>query len=193
METQSSSGFKRKIVRFFRYIKNNKWESFFYLILFISILCIAFYILNFVRWIKLSRDIENQKNHIANIESTIKQISSTDEFKRYSYAKHIENQIQTTYWYDTIKSLITIFDSLKNVWSWSQDLTLSDFKITSDSIKIWWEVSQMKTIYMSWGLIDKFLWFKFIDTVSIPSYNRKVWSFEFVLDAKIKLNDAVRK
>lgn len=189
MESQFWSNIKRKIVKFFRYIKTNAWEVTFYVIWFIFLVSIWFYWYNLFQDFRLSAKIQDTTDKISLIDSEIKKIKSTDEFRRYEYAKYIEDNVQSVYWFDTIKSLISIFDGLKNMWSWSQDLMLNDFKVSLDSIRIGWQVTDMKNIYMSWGLIDKFIWFDYIDTITIPSYTKRVSSYEFILDAKIKLND----
>ncbi|MFZ5341799.1 MAG: hypothetical protein ACOZBL_04615 [Patescibacteria group bacterium] len=63
----------------------------------------------------MSAKIQDTTDKISLIDSEIKKIKSTDEFRRYEYAKYIEDNVQSVYWFDTIKSLISIFDGLKNM------------------------------------------------------------------------------
>lgn len=180
---------KLRLKRGFMYIKNNKWEVYFYITTFAFLVLLWFMLFDYVMiktyksWITEYEWVIAQKT--AKLETESKD-TKVNKFKLSEFVFDKENSLS---WNKTISSLIEIYEDLRKIDSQDSGLILTDFKVTQESVQLLWEVNDIKKVYISWGVIDKFMSPDFVDTILIPSYNKVNNNYIFNLDAKIKLND----
>lgn len=171
------------------YIKNNKWEVYFYITTFAFLILLWFMLFDYVM-IKTYKSWIN-KYDLVIAEKTIKldeqlNDSKVNKFKLSEFVFDKENSVS---WNKTISSLIAIYEDLRKIDSKDSGLILTDFKVTEERVQLLWEVNDIKRVYITWGIIDMFITPSFVDTIMIPSYNKVNNNYMFNLDAKIKLTD----
>lgn len=179
--------------RWLMYLKNNKWEVYFYITTIAFLVLLWFMLFDFVMtktyksWIDKYDSVIAEKNAKLDMEYKDPKVN---KFKLSEFVFDKENSVS---WSKTISSLISIYEDLRKIDSQDSGLTLTDFKVTEESVQLIWEISDIKKVYITWGIIDKFISPDFVDTIMIPSYNKVNNNYMFNLDAKIKLNDDNRK
>lgn len=179
-------GFKLK--RFFRYIKNNPTQVWFYIVLTLFLIWCGFFAFNKVRIFWAEKQISSKTQEIAEKQSQLNSLTSSEEFKRYDLAKSLNNKEKNVYWTDTISSLIYMFDKVKSL-NWTDGTSFNDFKVDMNSIKLSISTQDIKAIYASGWILDRFLWLEFVNKVNVPNYKKEWTIYQFDLDAKIKTDD----
>lgn len=112
---------------------------------------------------------------------------------KLSALKELETQSNTMPWSERINKVIEMLNDLKNLTTnQSETITLSDFKVSLDSISLRGKVSSLLLLYYSSpeknivSLIDRFEKLDFITDIKIKTYDKwEDWTFDFVLDAKV--------
>jgi len=179
--------------------KRDSWKITFYIVAAIFVAYMWYYLVNkyvFVPWYKFS--ISSKESNLLSKEQEIKKKKDTPTYKRFLLWQYIINNIDQTSWYDTITQLIDIFNNFKNIGN-NDGLSLTDFQVDLDEIKLKWKVSNLSVMYgdskkdFTWWVISKIESLPFVDFVEIPFYNKNIDSYEFDLTAKIKTNGSASK
>jgi len=118
-------------------------------------------------------------------------------YNKLQAVKLLENQQTDIAWSDHINKVIQMLEDLKAVQSTSTDtITLSDFKVSLDTISLKGKVSSLLLLYYSnpskniISLLDRFSQLDFIKDIRIQTYDKvaDAGGFEFVLEANVVNN-----
>jgi hypothetical protein len=87
--------------------------------------------------------------------------------------------------------LIDIYDTVAGLDDDTSWIELTDFSVDIDhTIKMRWNINDIRSMYFPWWLIDRFVELDTIDFIHIPFYKKEDEYFEFVLEADIKQYDS---
>jgi hypothetical protein len=121
---------------------------------------------------------------------------------KLSAVRELETETDTMPWAERINKVIEMLNELQNLTSnQSETISLSDFKVTLDSISLRGKVSSLLLLYYSnpekniVSLLDRFEQLDFIKDIKIKTYDKDVEKnvFGFVLDAKVTDNGNTTK
>lgn len=119
------------------------------------------------------------------------QIISDPWYMKYEASKIIEFKEKTIPRKKTITYLIDIYDTVAGLDDDTSWIELTDFSVDIDhTIKMRWNINDIRSMYFPWWLIDRFVELDTIDFIHIPFYKKEDEYFEFVLEADIKQYDS---
>lgn len=120
-------------------------------------------------------------------------------YQKLAMLRDLEEKTYTMPWFQHIPKVISILENVKSVdGSDSENIILSDFKVSLDEISVKWKVSNLKLLYYTspngsyTSLFDRFQSLDFIKDIKINTYAKAGDYFEFVLTAKV-INDDTSK
>lgn len=171
-----------------RYIKNNKVEVWFYIFLLLFLAQLSRWGYNYFQIFKLKEEKNAIKKEFSLKENKLEKLSSNKKYKKYEVVKFLQKEYDGFSWNEAFESLISIFDTLKNLWEKSNSLVLNDFKVDMEKVDIKGKVIDLENMYKNSGIIDKISSLDFIESFSIPSYEKEGRFYKFNLDAKISTN-----
>lgn len=182
-----------KFKRLMRFIKNNPTQVIFYIVFTTFLVGVGFYVLNRARTYLLDLEIATKNQQLQEKQTEFETITATPDYKRYVLADYMIKKQKWIAWKNTIESLIFMYDKIK--WlNWDdQWVTFENFKIDMDKIKISVSSPDIKKVYTSGWIIDRFVWLDFIKNLNIPSYTKEGPTYRFNLDAKIKIDDSAKQ
>lgn len=172
------------------------WENIFITVLVVLIVEIVLLIWWKVYTIIQQQRINYQTHQLEQRQETLASYESATEYDRFISIKDLENKSVDMPWFEHIPKILKMFQDLRELWSDSNKITLSDFNVSLEEISLRWTISSLKTLYYtseSWtfkALIDRFEELDFIKNMKIKSYE-KVGSrnFEFILNANVVTNE----
>ncbi len=175
-------------------MKRDGWKIGFYIAVIVFVAYMWYYVANkYVFTPGYNYSISNKESFISQKQKEIDDKKNDPKYKRFLLWQYITNNIDQNSWYDTITQLIDIFNNFKNLWN-NKNLTLSDFHVDIDEIKLKWKVSTLAMMYgdskenFTGWIISRIESLSFVEFVEIPFYNKGIDSYEFDLTAKIKTN-----
>jgi len=120
---------------------------------------------------------------------------------KLSAIRQLETETNTMPWAERINKVIEMLNELQNLTSnQTETISLSDFKVSLDSISLRGKVSSLLLLYYSnpekniVSLLDRFEQLDFIKDIKIKTYDKDTTdnTFGFVLEAKVT-NDGTTK
>lgn len=140
--------------------------------------------------------VDHKTHQLQERQEALASYESAVEYDRFIAIKDLEEKSITMPWFEHIPKILAMFQDLRDLWSDSSKITLSDFKVSLEEISLRWSISTLKALYYNSeagtfkALLDRFEELDFIKDMKIKSYE-KVDSnnFEFVLNANVVTNE----
>ncbi|MBS8122488.1 hypothetical protein [Candidatus Vampirococcus lugosii] len=178
--------FKLKIL--IRSIKNDIWKHIFFV--FFLLFCVSggFYIHNIYMSSLYDSKIDDLEITIQENLKKYENLRQEDNYMNFEIAQHIQENKNKISWVNNIESLVEMFDRVSSVGS-NSDISLENFLVNYDSIRVRGSVPSLETVYNDDGLLDELNSLDFINEILIPSYSLMGDKYEFDLTSKIKLNE----
>jgi len=120
---------------------------------------------------------------------------------KLSALKQLETETDTMPWAERINKVIEMLNELQNLTSnQSETISLSDFKVSLDTISVRGKVSSLLLLYYNnpekhiVSLLDRFEQLDFIKDIKIKTYDKDATdnTFGFVLEAKVTDNGTTK-
>jgi hypothetical protein len=145
----------------------------------------------------LEKRISEQKTLLDTQNKQLEISQNISEHTRLAAVKVIENSIRSIPRSIHIPKVIEMLEDLKAVdTSENETIVLSDFVVSLDGISLKGKVSSLPLLYINSekrnyiSLLDRFSQLDFIKDLRIQTYEKdESRDFEFVLNAKVMLND----
>lgn len=140
--------------------------------------------------------VEHRK--IQTLQQEISAFSAIPGFDKLQLVENMENANYQMPRSDHIQAVMEIFDAILGVDSAeSQNIVLSDFKISLEEISVNGYVSNLRILYNSpdpskkTALIERFEQLDFLENISIKTYQKSTdnLGYDFVLTAKVVNHD----
>ncbi|MDR0369698.1 MAG: hypothetical protein LBH96_04220 [Candidatus Peribacteria bacterium] len=144
------------------------------------------------------RLVTAEHKKIQTLQQEMSAFSDIPGFDKLQLVKNLENNNYQMPWSDHIQAVMEIFDAILGVdGAESQNIILSDFKISLEEISLNGYVSNLRILYNSpdpdkkTALIDRFEQLDFLEEISIKTYRKAQdnLGYEFVLTAKVVNHD----
>jgi hypothetical protein len=173
-------------------------KNLFLLLLLLLIGGIIWYGYLWIDTIITKRLIVAEQNKVAQQQREVDAFSTIPGFDKLQLVKELESTHYQMPWSDHIQAVITIFDAILKVdEANSQNIVLSDFKISLEEISVKGYVSNLRILYNSpdptqkTALIDRFQQLDFLADIAIKTYDKAGDNigYDFVLTAKVVNND----
>ena len=151
------------------------------------------------RWLpfvvkNLANDHQQATQSVADLQKQLDTLRTSQDVVRFDIAKYIETKEKTTEWSQNITNLIAMYTKLKALsQSSNEKFVLSDFIVDTDQISVKGKVTDMRYVYVTNGIIDRFVGLDFVKEVQIPYYKKAGDYYEFVLQASVDTLKKVRK
>ncbi len=132
-----------------------------------------------------------KKEAIIKIDNDISAAENNADYRKYMWAKVVYDLSKTQQgWGDRLSRIIMVFEDLQKLW-WDA-VTFSDFSLDFSSLRLKWTVSDLKVVYWSGWVVDKFNSLEFIKDITITDYKKTDYGFAFSLVAQIVLDNVKR-
>jgi hypothetical protein len=101
--------------RFFRYIKREKWQFLFYLVVFFLILQIVFYGIFYFRKRILSYKLATLNQTISEKDKQIANLTQNENIKKYLILRKLNKLLKPTIWSDVMESMMNIYNNVNKL------------------------------------------------------------------------------
>ena len=137
------------------------------------------------------QNITHEKEAITKIDTDIAAAENNADYKKYMGAKVVYDLSKTQQgWGDRLARIITVFEDLQKLGG--DAVSFSDFSLDFSSLRLKWTVSDLKVVYWSGWVVDKFNALEFIKDITITDYKKTDYGFAFSLVAQIVLDNVKR-
>lgn len=168
--------------------KASPWWRFLYSLSFLALLAAVGAYGFFTRQAKAYQEkttIEKQSIDVLNTD--IAAAENNADYKKYMWAKTVYEITKNQQgWWDRLSRIITIFEDLQKI-GWDA-VSFSDFSLDFSSLTLKWTVADLKVVYGSWGVVDKFNALDFAKNITITDYKKTDYGYAFSLIAQILLD-----
>lgn len=137
------------------------------------------------------QNITHEKEAITKIDTDIAAAENNADYKKYMGAKVVYDLSKTQQgWGDRLARIIAVFEDLQKLGG--DAVSFSDFSLDFSSLRLKWTVSDLKVVYWSGWVVDKFNALEFIKDITITDYKKTDYGFAFSLVAQIVLDNVKR-
>lgn len=133
-----------------------------------------------------------EKEAIIKLDTDISAAQNNADYRKYMGAKVVYDLSKTQQgWWDRLARIITVFEDLQKL-GWDA-VSFSDFSLDFSTLRLKWTVSDLKVVYWSGWVVDKFNALEFINDITITDYKKTDYGYAFSLVAQIVLDNVKRQ
>jgi hypothetical protein len=155
----------------------------------LSVLLLVYFAQIKLQEIQLNNTIEKKEQLLLTKQNQLRQITTTESYKRYISTKTFLDQVTFTPWKENLDYMISLFELLQAFDDKESEFSLDNIQVQPTRISMRGQISSLDIVYRSGGLLDRFLSFSFVDKVKIPYYKKSGDQFSFILEADVKRDD----
>lgn len=181
--------YKRKMPKTFA-------KSFFQFLLWITILSVVAFGGLKVMTQQIQQDIIKQEEGLNLAKKKLEAFGNQDSHQRLDKADYINDHHQDVPWTQRIEKVVTVLQTLQKInYEWSEAITLYDFSVSLDQMRLKGETSALKLLYYTsenrnyTSLLELFQNLDFVEHIEVKEYRTHNDMIEFSLLANLNLKD----